>query len=136
MTSYVFDNEHSATPKRFNALETLFDAHSIENLEAVGIGSGWHCLDVGAGGGSITRWLSAAVGSEGRVTATDIDTRFLEDLGGRNIQVLRRDIVVDELPENQPSADVSQCALPEEQRSPQCCEDCAEINGLTDLRRG
>ena len=77
----------------------MFDAQSIENLEAVGISPGWRCLDVGAGSGSIARWLSAAVGPEGRVTATDIDTRFLEDLGVGNIQALRHDIVVDDLPE-------------------------------------
>ena len=32
-----------------------------------------HCLEVGAGGGSIAHWLCQAVGPTGRVLATDID---------------------------------------------------------------
>jgi SAM-dependent methyltransferase len=99
MTSYVFDNKHPASPPRLEALETLFDAQSIENLQAVGVGAGWRCLDVGAGNGSISRWLAAKVGPTGHVTATDIDTQFIGDLGTGNMHVVRHDIAVDELPE-------------------------------------
>lgn len=97
--SYVFDNKHAASPRRFEALETLFDAQSIENLQSAGVGLGWRCLDVGAGSGSISRWLGATVGPTGRVTATDIDTRFMDDVVAANIEVLRHDILADDLVE-------------------------------------
>jgi 2-polyprenyl-3-methyl-5-hydroxy-6-metoxy-1,4-benzoquinol methylase len=55
---------------------------------------------VGAGGGSIAEWLAGQVGPDGRVLATDIDTRFLEQLSHKkNVEVRRHDIVSDSLPE-------------------------------------
>nr|WP_234326286.1 class I SAM-dependent methyltransferase [Streptomyces sp. NRRL S-337] len=53
-----------------------YDAVSTARLTALGAGPGWHCLDVGAGTGTVARWLleSADVTS---VLAVDRDTRFL-----------------------------------------------------------
>jgi hypothetical protein len=39
------------------------------------LGPGWRCLDVGAGDGSVARWLA------GRVVATDLNPRFLAGHG-------------------------------------------------------
>ncbi len=50
------------------------------------------CLEVGGGRGSIARYLCELVGPDGRVTATDLDTRFLEALGCANLEVLRHDV--------------------------------------------
>ena len=60
---------------------------------------GWRCLEVGGGGGSIARWLCQQVGAQGQVVATDIDTRFLDELDLPNLEVLRHDAVNDALPE-------------------------------------
>jgi SAM-dependent methyltransferase len=49
------------------------------------------------GAGSIARWLSAAVGATGRVVVTDIDTRFLDELSGPDVTVVRHDITCDPL---------------------------------------
>ena len=54
-------------------------------------------MDVGAGAGSIVRWLSNRVGPTGHVVAADMDTRFLTDLTGDNVEVRRLDITQDEL---------------------------------------
>jgi SAM-dependent methyltransferase len=59
--------------------------------------SGWRCLEVGAGGGSIARWLCDAVGASGRVVATDVETRFLEAIGAPNLEIRRHDVVSDPL---------------------------------------
>ena len=59
---------------------------------------GWQCLEIGGGLGTITRWLSDRVGPEGRVLATDIDTRFLEALQLANVEVERHDVLCDPLP--------------------------------------
>jgi SAM-dependent methyltransferase len=42
-------------------------------LERLGIGPGWRCVDVGAGGGDVSVALAEIVGQEGRVYAVDSD---------------------------------------------------------------
>ncbi len=42
-------------------------------LERLGIGSGWRCVDVGAGGGDVSVALAEIVGRPGRVYAVDSD---------------------------------------------------------------
>ena len=42
-------------------------------LERLGIGPGWRCADVGAGGGDVAVALAEVVGYEGRVYAVDSD---------------------------------------------------------------
>jgi len=84
---------------RFAALADIFDAGTTRHLMSRGVAPGWHCLEVGGGGGSIASWLSERVGTIGRVVVTDIDTRFLEPLKRPNIEVLRHDITCDPLPE-------------------------------------
>jgi SAM-dependent methyltransferase len=51
------------------------------------------CLEVGAGAGSMARWLVARAGNDGRVVATDIDTRFLD--AGASYEIRHHDIVAD-----------------------------------------
>ena len=97
-THYVFDNAHGETRERFPALSDLYDDETIRCLRSVGVVSGWQCLEVAAGGGSIAQWLAAQVGTSGRVLATDLDTRFLESLADPPLEVRRHDIVRDLLP--------------------------------------
>ena len=97
---YVFDNAAEAeTRARFDALPRLYDPGTFRHLTALGVTAGWDCLEVGAGGGSVARWLADRVGPAGRVLATDIDPRFLAPLAGPNLQVQQHDITVDPLPE-------------------------------------
>ncbi len=42
-------------------------------LERLGIGAGWRCVDVGAGGGDVSVALAEVVGQTGRVYAVDSD---------------------------------------------------------------
>ncbi|MGH8999638.1 MAG: hypothetical protein ACRDY7_09630 [Acidimicrobiia bacterium] len=41
------------------------DSSTVRHLEALGVGAGWRCLEVGGGGGSVGRWLGERVGSDG-----------------------------------------------------------------------
>jgi len=84
---------------RFTALSALFDATTQRHLADRGVGPGWHCLEVGGGGGSVARWLGERVGPAGRVLATDVDTWSLESIGLANIEVRCHDITRDSLPE-------------------------------------
>jgi SAM-dependent methyltransferase len=76
----------------------MFDRATERHLIERGVGAGWHCLEVGAGGGSIAAWLADRVGPAGRVLATDVDPRHLEPLAAANLEVRRHDVVTDPLP--------------------------------------
>jgi SAM-dependent methyltransferase len=84
---------------RFAALSALFDTGTRRHLRDRGLAPGWHCLEVGGGGGSIANWLGESVGDFGRIVVTDIDIRFLDSLKLANLEVLRHDITRDSLPE-------------------------------------
>ena len=96
---YVFDNDARQAPSRLAALAAVFDPGTIRQLLARGVAEGWKCLEVGGGGGSMTRWLSDHVGPQGDVLTTDIDTRHLERLRLPNVEVRRHDITSEALPE-------------------------------------
>ncbi|MFY9588386.1 MAG: cyclic nucleotide-binding domain-containing protein [Actinomycetota bacterium] len=101
MSTYVFDNSWEKERARLAGLEALYDPGTVRLLESVGVGAGWHCLEIAGGGGSITEWLCDRVGSTGKVVATDTDTRFLEILQKPNLDVRRHNLVSDELPEEE-----------------------------------
>ena len=98
---YVFDNSGEMAEARYSELSTLYYAPTIRHLEQTGIEEGWHCLEVGAGGGSIASWLCQRVGDQGRVLATDIEPCFLRSLRFGNLEVRRHDIRTEGLPERQ-----------------------------------
>ncbi|HYO61971.1 MAG TPA: methyltransferase domain-containing protein, partial [Actinomycetota bacterium] len=94
---YIYDAASADERRRLELLERLNDPATVEHLEAIGVGPGWRCLEVGGGGGSLTRWLCDRVGPEGRVVATDLDTRFLDEIEAANLEVRRHDVLEDEL---------------------------------------
>jgi SAM-dependent methyltransferase len=92
MSDYVLSTEADAIEGRRMAL--LFAYHgavTIEVLKAAGISQGWRCLEIGAGGGGITRWLADRVGPGGSVLAVDLETHWLEPLVGEVVEVRRGD---------------------------------------------
>ncbi|MFL6112835.1 MAG: class I SAM-dependent methyltransferase [Catenulispora sp.] len=80
-----------------DTLAALFDPATFHYLGELGVGAGWHCWEVGAGSGSVPRWLAARAGASGRVLATDID---IENLAGDadGFQVERHDLSADPPP--------------------------------------
>jgi SAM-dependent methyltransferase len=84
--------------RRLAILGRVFDPPTQRLLERLGLRRGWRCLEVGAGGGSLARWLATRVAPGGSVLATDIDVRFQSD-GLPGLEVRRHDIVEDALPE-------------------------------------
>jgi SAM-dependent methyltransferase len=106
---YGLDNAWHKALSRLRSLEQWLDPATIRHLRARGVGAGWRCLEVGAGAGSVARWLCGQVCPGGEVVATDIDTRFLETRSDANLRVLRHDITADNLP---PAAfDLVHCRL-------------------------
>jgi 2-polyprenyl-3-methyl-5-hydroxy-6-metoxy-1,4-benzoquinol methylase len=98
MSGYLFDPSWSDERRRLALIERVYDPVTTSRLEQLGVGAGWRCVDVGAGGGSVARWLRDQVGPEGSVVAVDLDTRFFENEAG--IESRRLDILADEPPIN------------------------------------
>ena len=102
-TKYLFDNAAEREARaRMTALAAQHNDATFQYMEKCGIAPGWNCLEIGAGDGSVARWIAARVGPAGRVLATDIDPRFvLEEASANpaNMDVRVHDIVTDSLPE-------------------------------------
>ncbi len=94
---FAADREWADELSRLKILEQIGDPQTTQYLTAVGIGEGWRCLEVGAGAGSIVRWLSDQVGPTGRVVAADLDPRFLGGISAGNVEVRRCDVTRDPL---------------------------------------
>jgi SAM-dependent methyltransferase len=96
---YTLDNAWTHALERLHQLEAVHDPGSIRHLERLGVAEGWHCVEIGAGAGSVAAWLCRRVGSSGHVLATDIDTRFLSGQDYPNLEVRQHDIRSEPLPE-------------------------------------
>jgi SAM-dependent methyltransferase len=94
--AYLLDNAGGDAPERLAALSSMFDPGTRRHLLDRGLTEGWHCLEVGGGGGTIATWRGSG-GDAG--TLEDIDPRFLEVLTNPRLEVRRHDIVTDPLPE-------------------------------------
>jgi SAM-dependent methyltransferase len=98
---YSFDASWEGERQRLARIEAWLDPQSIRIFEEHGVQPGWRCLDVGAGGGSLTEWLCDRVGPRGSVVALDADTRFLDKLSAPNLEVRRSDVVHEPMPERE-----------------------------------
>jgi hypothetical protein len=83
---------------RLGLLEHVWDPFTTGRLAAIGVGPGFRCLELGGGSGSIARWLCRQVGASGHVTATDLDTQWLDEINEPNLTVTRHDLLIDDFP--------------------------------------
>lgn len=94
---YVFDNDNAHASEHHRCLAASLDPITTARLAATGVTDGWHCLEVGAGGGSVATWLAERVAPTGEVLATDVNPVHIPET--RGLRVLRHDVVRDPLPE-------------------------------------
>lgn len=85
----VFRPEQAGEGERIDFGALAYDDFTMARLRALGAGPGWHCLDVGAGTGTVSRRLLDEAGVES-VLAVDRDVRFLEQRPG--LDVMEADI--------------------------------------------
>ncbi|MEU9736949.1 methyltransferase domain-containing protein [Streptomyces sp. NPDC048002] len=95
---YLLDNRQSEAGERFDAFAALFDPTTFRHFEALGVGPGWRCWEVGAGGTSVVSWLAKKVGPTGRVVATDIDTSLVAPAARPPVEVRVHDVGTEEPP--------------------------------------
>jgi SAM-dependent methyltransferase len=94
---FAADAEADDELARLKLLEALCDPWTFRHLDGIGVRQGWRCLEVGAGAGSVVRWLSERVAPTGKVVAADLDPRFLGDISAGNVEVRRCDITQDDI---------------------------------------
>ena len=97
---YMFDQRRHDERERLTSMEDLWDPGTKAIIEALGIRPGWRCLEIGAGAGSVARWLAEKVAPDGKVLATDISTLHLDGVAAPNLEVRRHDILTDPLPDS------------------------------------
>jgi SAM-dependent methyltransferase len=98
LTEYLpSQQEAPELDSRLKLLKEYHDPLTVTQLDAIGVGPGWRCLDAGASGGSVTRMLAERVGPTGMVL--DVDTSLLDGLASDRVEVRRHKLLADPLPQ-------------------------------------
>ena len=111
---------HARDAKEYQRLRDqarMWQEATEDVLDAVGLGPGMSCLDVGSGPGAVMRLMADRVGPEGRVTGIEIDAALgaeaLKDLrreGGAEFEQITADLLKLEAPAGAPF-DLTFCRL-------------------------
>jgi SAM-dependent methyltransferase len=88
--SYTFEQTGPHIGEQLTTLERLLDPVTIRVLERVPLPPTARCLELGAGGGSIVRWLAGRVQPPGQIVAVDLDTSRLTPTD--TVEVRRHDL--------------------------------------------
>ena len=97
--AYLLTNAEPETADRFAGLESVFDPVTCGHLIRLGMGQGLSCLEVGAGSGSVARWMADRVGPDGRVLAVDLDPRWCRSGDRTQLEVRALDLVTQPVPD-------------------------------------
>ncbi len=95
---YAFDTKRPEERRRLELFELVRDPATVRRLERTGVGPGWRCLEVGAGRGSIARWLARRTMPDGSVLAIELEPALLDDLDEPNVEVRGADVLDLDLP--------------------------------------
>ncbi|WP_406835758.1 class I SAM-dependent methyltransferase [Streptomyces sp. AHU1] len=87
----LFEPEHPQEAERIDAAALVYDPFTTDRLRALGPGPGSRCLEVGAGTGTVVRWLLEEAGAA-EVVALDRDTGGLGTLAGPRVRVVTADL--------------------------------------------
>ncbi|WP_406376290.1 class I SAM-dependent methyltransferase [Streptomyces sp. NBC_00647] len=87
----LFEPEHPEEAGRIDAAALVYDPVTTRRLRALGAGPGSRCLEVGAGTGTVVRWLLEEAGAA-EVVALDRDTSGLDTLSDPRVRVVTADL--------------------------------------------
>src|SRR4051812_15239712 len=90
-SSGVLSHEIPTELRRLRSLQEQLDPVSTEILAARELPPAPKCLELGAGAGSMARWMAERY-PDGHVTAVDIDARFLDARWAPNLEVRESDV--------------------------------------------
>ncbi|MDQ8701658.1 methyltransferase domain-containing protein [Streptomyces sp. LHD-70] len=95
---YLLDPRPTEAGQPFDATAALFDASTFRHFERIGVGPGWRCWEVGAGGPTVLAWLAKRVGPTGRVVGTDLDISRASAAARPPVEVRCHDVSAQEPP--------------------------------------
>jgi SAM-dependent methyltransferase len=78
-------------------MSSLLDPMELAHIAKLGVGTGWRCLELGCGNGSIAQALAARVAPGGNVVASDLDVSYLGSLKAPGLEIRRIDVLHDEI---------------------------------------
>ncbi|MER6076426.1 class I SAM-dependent methyltransferase [Streptomyces sp. NPDC001817] len=87
----LFAPDQTGEGERIDYGALAYDTATRARLTALGVGPGWRCLDVGAGTGTISRWLADEAGAD-EVLALDRDPRFVHAPPVGRLRVMAADV--------------------------------------------
>ncbi|GAA0937840.1 methyltransferase domain-containing protein [Virgisporangium aurantiacum] len=90
---YALDNAREGAAGMLDCLSAILDQSTMELLAPL-VPLRARCLELGAGNGSIARWLGDIVGRNGRVVATDIKPELVraDVMSHPRVEVLQHDL--------------------------------------------
>ncbi|MFF8432388.1 MULTISPECIES: class I SAM-dependent methyltransferase [unclassified Streptomyces] len=92
----LFEPGHPEEAERIDAGALVYDPVTTRRLRALGTGPGSRCLEVGAGTGTVARWLLEEAGAA-EVVALDRDTAGLSALAEPRLRVVTADLTDESL---------------------------------------
>jgi ubiquinone/menaquinone biosynthesis C-methylase UbiE len=92
---YAFDNDNPEAIDQHACLAAIQDPVTTSRLASLDL-RGKRCLEIGAGAGSVARWLADRVGPGGEVVATDIKPVRIPE--HPQLRVMLHDVATDPLP--------------------------------------
>ncbi|WAZ19654.1 class I SAM-dependent methyltransferase [Streptomyces cinnabarinus] len=87
----LFDSGHPREAERIDDAAVVYDPVTTHRLRALGAGPGLRCLEVGAGTGTVARWLLREAGVA-EVVAVDRDTGALAAAAEPRLRVVTADV--------------------------------------------
>lgn len=93
MNAYVLAHNLDGEQQRLALMSELLDPTERAHIQRLGLESGWRCLEVGCGNGSIAQWLASQVGPTGCVVASDLETSYIAGLQAPCLEVRQLDIM-------------------------------------------
>ena len=77
---YAFPHTGADEDRRLDLFAERLDPLTMRRIGGLGLAPDARCLEIGGGRGSIARWLCEQAVPQGQVTATDLETGFLDRL--------------------------------------------------------
>lgn len=97
MAEYILPHKTVGEEQRLELMSALLDPLEHACFAKLGVRSGWRCLELGCGNGSISRALAKLVTPSGKVVASDIDLAYIAKLQEPGLEVRRINVLQDEI---------------------------------------
>lgn len=100
MSEYVWQHELEGEAERLALMSDILDPSGRTHLSSLPIAPDARCIEIGAGNGSMSRWIASTLVPKGTVAATDLAPGLMSGIETDNLEVRQLDVVKDGLDEN------------------------------------